>query len=53
MKSYELKEYLFSRGDKIFHIKARNILEAKTKAKKKHGEGCKFINISKIIFVDI
>jgi hypothetical protein len=34
MKSNELKEYLFSKGYKIFHIKASNILEAKTKAEK-------------------
>lgn len=53
MKSNELKEYLFSKGYKIFHIKDRNILEAKMKAEEKHGKGCKFINISKIIFVDI
>lgn len=53
MKSNELKEYLFSKGCNIFHIKARSILEAKTKAGKKHGKGCKFINISKIIFFDI
>lgn len=53
MKSNELKEYLFSKGYKIFHIKARNILEAKRKAEEKHGKECKFINISKIIFFDI
>ena len=53
MRSDELKEYLFSKGFKIFHIKARNILEAKKKATEKHGKGCKFINISKIIFIDI
>ena len=53
MRSDELKEYLFSKGFKIFHIKARNILEAKKKAIKKHEKGCKFIKISKIIFVDI
>lgn len=53
MRSNELKEYLFSKGYKIFQIKAKTILEAKKKAIKKHGEGCKFIKISKIIFVDI
>ena len=53
MKSNKLKEYLFSKGYKIFHIKARNILEAKSKAKEKSGKGCKFITISKVIFVYI
>lgn len=53
MKRNELKEYIFSKGYKIFRIKARNILEAKSKAEEKSGKGCKFINISKIIFVDI
>lgn len=53
MKRNELKEYIFSKGYNIFRIKARNILEAKSKAEEKSGKGCKFINISKIIFVDI
>jgi hypothetical protein len=53
MKSNELKEYLFSKGYKIFRVKGMNILEAKTKAEEKHGKGCKFMNISKIIFIDI
>lgn len=53
MKSYELKEYIFSKGYKMFRIKSRNILEAKTEAEEKNGKGCKFITISKIIFVDI
>ena len=53
MKRNELKEYIFSKGYKIFRIKARNILEAKIKAEEKFGKGCKFSYISKIIFVDI
>lgn len=53
MKSYELKEYIFSKGYNTFRIKARNILEAKSKAKEKSGKGCKFITISKVIFVDV
>lgn len=47
MKGYELKEYIFSKEYKTFRVKARNILEAKTKAEEMHGKGCKFIKIVK------